>query len=279
MSALRSVAASVWLGIYRDLCWTFPATVLALKTIAPIASAMTVSLIFYLGAATTGSLDPGRLSYVLLGAVLYAHIAAYAYSPTFCIAEGKNLSVFANIYMAPSSSAAYLAGRAVASFLISVCSSLLALVAASCILGATLHVSMPFIVTPLSVTLLLVALAADVPASLGLGYVLGSYSLFASKFEWALPSYISGLLMVFSGAIFPTSVLPWPFAGAANALPFTQFIAAARDAMIYGQLGAYGTSLVLTLLGGISFLLIGLALFTLSERKARKDGVIDRRLA
>jgi ABC-type polysaccharide/polyol phosphate export permease len=279
MSAVRSIAASLWLGIYRDLAWTSPVTVLALRTIAPVASAMTVSIIFYLGSAASGSLDTGRLSYVLVGAVLYAHISAYAYAPTLAIAEGKNLGIFAHVYIAPSSSAAYLAGRTLASFVISLCSSMLALAVAYFVLGAVLRASIPLVVTPVSLCLLFLALLVVVPASLGLGYLLGAYSLFASKFEWALPTYISGLLMVFSGALFPTSILPWPFSAGANALPYTQFIAAARDAIVYGQLSAYWTALLLSVLGGTAFLLVGLALFSLSERKARRDGVIDRRLA
>ena len=56
--------------------------------------------------------------------------------------------------------------------------------------------SIPFIVTPLSMSLLLGALIANVPATLGLGILLAAYTIFASKFEWALPTYVAGLLMV-----------------------------------------------------------------------------------
>jgi ABC-type polysaccharide/polyol phosphate export permease len=122
------------------------------------------------------------------------------------------------------------------------------------------------------------ALFANIPAALGLGYLLGAYSLYASKFEWSLPGYVSGLLMVFSGALFPTSILPWPVSVGAYYLPFTQFIAAARGALLPGS-GDYVSSMALCLLGGAILFAGSLLIYFAAERKARKDGVIDRRLA
>jgi ABC-type polysaccharide/polyol phosphate export permease len=85
--------------------------------------------------------------------------------------------------------------------------------------------------------------------------------------------------MVFSGALFPTSILPWPISAGAQYLPFTQFIAAAREALLPGSSGDYASSMVLCIAGGTVFLAVGLWVYFASERKARKDGVLDRRLA
>ena len=123
------------------------------------------------------------------------------------------------------------------------------------------------------------ALVANIPAALGLGYLLGAYSLYASKFEWSLPGYVAGILMVFSGAIFPPSILPWPVSAISNYIPFTQFIAASRDALIYDLPGAYVESISLCIIGGVILLGVSLWVYFAAERKARKDGVIDRRLA
>ena len=278
-SYLRSMGAVVWLGIYHDIAWTSPIAGLALMTVAPIASAMTTSIIYWLGATTVSSFDPSRIAFVLVGAVLYTHIAAYAYAPTLAIAEGKNLSIFPHVYITPRSSELYLAGRTIASFLISFTSSIVALAVAYYILSTVLKTAIPFIITPLSVTLLIVALILNVPAALGLGYMLGAYSLFASKFEWALPSYVAGILMVFSGALFPPSILPWPLSAFGNALPYTQFISAARDAIIYGSISSYIDAIAYSLVTGFLLLAFGLVLYRSSTKKARRDGVIDRRLA
>ncbi|MBI3858831.1 MAG: hypothetical protein HY296_01110 [Thaumarchaeota archaeon] len=279
MISFRSLFASTWMGIQHDLAWTTPSLAIALRTVAPFASAMTVSIIYWFGVTQSGmALDPTRLAYILVGSTLYAHVASYAWVPTIAIAEGKNLSVFPHIYLTARSTALYVAGRALSAFAISTTTSLAALAAAYFALGSFLHTSIVLIVTPASLFMLAVALLVNIPAALGLGYFLGAYSLYASKFEWSLPGYIAGLLMVFSGALFPTSILPWPVSVGASYLPFTQFIAASRDALIYGRVGDYLWSIGLSALGGVVLLSVSVWVYFAAE-KARKDGVIDRRLA
>ncbi len=281
MTSLRSLMASTWMGIQHDLAWTTPAASLALRTVAPFASAMTVSIIYWFGSTNSpGShFTPLTLAYILVGSTLYAHVASYAWVPTIAIAEGKNLSVFPHIYLTARSTAVYVAGRVVSAFLISTITSVAALGVAYFVLGSFLHTTIPLIVTPTSAFMLGVALLANIPAALGLGYFLGAYSLYASKFEWSLPGYVAGLLMVFSGALFPPTILPWPVSVVATYLPFTQFIAASRDALVYGLPTEYLSSLALCIVGGVLLLALSLFVYFAAERKARKDGVIDRRLA
>lgn len=281
MIGLRPLLASAWMGLQHDLAWTSPALSLALRAVAPFASAMTVSIIYWFGTTNSKGVvfTPAGLAFVLIGSTLYAHVASYAWVPTTAIAEGKNLSVFPHIYLTARSTALYVAGRAVSAFFISTITSVAALVLAYFVLGSFLGVNIPVVATPLSALMVAAALLADIPGALGLGYFLGAYSLYASKFEWSLPGYIAGLLMVFSGALFPTTILPWPVSVAAYYLPFTQFIAAAREALLPGTGGSYASSMVLCLAGGLLLLGAGILVYFASERKARKDGVIDRRLA
>lgn len=278
----RSIYASAWMGIQHDLSWTSPGLSLALRTVAPFASAMTVSLIYWFGSTYSGghvAFSPEKLAYVLVGSTLYAHVASYAWVPTIAIAEGKNLSVFPHIYLTARSTAGYVAGRTFSAFAISTVTSLGALAVAYYVIGSFLSTTIPITVSPLGVLMLGAALLANIPAALGLGYFLGAYSLYASKFEWSLPGYVAGFLMVFSGALFPPSILPWPISVGAAYIPFTQFIAAARFALVPSLGGDYLYSLLLSVVGGFLMLGVGLWVYFLAERKARKDGVIDRRLA
>ncbi len=279
MINFRALYASAWMGIQHDLAWTIPAASLLLDVVAPFASAMTTSIIYWFGATHAGGLDPTHLAFVLVGSTLYAHIAAYAWVPTTAIAEGKNLAVFPHIYLTSRSTASYLAGRALSSFVISTVTSVLALTLAFFVLGSFFHTDIPLILTPASALMLGVALVANIPGALGLGYLLGSYSLYASKFEWSLPGYVAGLLMVFSGALFSPSILPWPVSAVASSLPYTYFISAARDAIVYGQPAAYAQALLYCLIGGVIVLLVSLRIYLAAEKKARRDGVLDRRLA
>jgi ABC-type polysaccharide/polyol phosphate export permease len=282
MISLRSLYAAAWMGIQHDLSWTSPVASLALSVVAPFASAMTVSIIYWFGSTyspTSGGFDAAKLAYVLVGSTLYAHVASYAWVPTVAIAEGKNLAVFPHIYLTGRSTAVYVAGRALASFMISTVTSLAALAVAYFVTGSFFGTTVPLIVNPFSLLMLGGALIANIPASLGLGYLLGAYSLYASKFEWSLPGYVAGLLMVFSGALFPPSTLPWPVSTIATYLPFTQFIAAARDAIVYDMPADYAYSMLLCVVGGAIMLGISLWVYLAAERRARKDGVLDRRLA
>jgi len=280
MLSFRSLFAAAWMGVQHDLAWTAPVASLLLNVVAPFASVMTVSIIYWFGASHgTSAFDPTHLAYILVGAALYAHIAAYAWVPTTAIAEGKNLAVFPHIYITSRSTAVYLAGRALSSFVISTVTSLLALCLAFFAIGSVLHASVPLLVTPLSLAMLGVALLVNIPGALGLGYLLGAYSLYASKFEWSLPGYVAGLLMVFSGALFPPTILPWPLSAGAAALPFTFFISAARDALIYGLPGEYAVSLAYCAVGGVIMLAVFLQVYLKAEKRARRDGVLDRRLA
>jgi ABC-type polysaccharide/polyol phosphate export permease len=279
MTSFRPLFAAAWMGVQHDLSWASPGVALLLNVVAPTASAMTASIIYWFGSSTAGSFDPSRLAFVLVGATLYAHIAAYSWVPTAAIAEGKNLGVFPHIYITSRSSALYLAGRALSSFMVSTTTSMSALVVAYFVLGSFFHTTIPLVVNPSTVFMLAIALLVNIPGALGLGYLLGAYSLYASKFEWALPGYVAGLLMVFSGALFSPSILPWPFSVAAWGLPYTQFISAARDAIVYNSVSAYGTALLYCAIGGAVALLLGLTVFRAAESKARKDGVLDRRLA
>ena len=284
MIGFRSLFASAWMGVQHDLAWTTPALSLVLRAVAPFASAMTTCIIYWFGTrfSPTVTFDPTRLAFVLVGSTMYAHVASYAWVPTVAIAEGKNLSVFPHIYLTSRSTAVYVAGRTLSSFVISVTTSMMALALAFYVLGSFLSTSIPLAISPVTVAMLAVALLANIPGALALGYLLGAYSLYASKFEWSLPGYVAGLLMVFSGALFSPSILPWPISAGAWALPYTQFIGAARDAIAPSLLNppsAYPLAIAYCIVGGVVLLVVSLFVYFAAERKARKDGVIDRRLA
>jgi len=282
MTNFRALFASAWMGVQHDLAWTSPAVSLAIRAVSPFASAMTVSIIYWFGSTYSGGavfFNPTQLAYVLVGSSLYAQVAAYAWVPTAAIAEGKNLAVFPHIYLTARSTALYVAGRTLSAFVISTTASAAALAIAYYVLESFLKTTIPLTINPATVLMVGAALVADIPAALGLGYILGAYSLYASKFEWSLPGYIAGLLMVFSGALYPTTILPFPLSSGATYLPFTQFIAAARVAIVPGISGSYLSSIGLCLMGGAVFLGAGLLIYFAAERKARRDGVIDRRMA
>jgi ABC-2 type transport system permease protein len=279
MSVLRSVLASVRVGWYREFNWTNPFLGFSMRTVGPLAGVIAASSVYFVGSTNTvpSSFDPSRLAYILLGAALYAHIAAYSWVPTLAIAEGKWTYVFPQVYISPHSALPYLTGRTLASFVSSTMSVIASLVVSFYVLSSIFHTNIPFIVNPFTVSLLFVAMLVNILAALGLGLMLSAYTLFATKIEWALPTYVAGLLMVFSEALFPVSLLPHPLSDIANVLPFTEFMRASRQAMIYGNMYSYFSYLGLSVLGGIIFLALGFLAFGYAGRRARRLGVIDKK--
>ncbi len=280
MSIVRTIRASVWVGWHREFSWTHPIIGLAVKSIAPLASVLMALIVYWYGSTFAGKFSATQLTSILVGAALYFHVAAYSWVPTLAIAEGKWTYVFTHVYMSPASSPPYLTGRCLASFVTSSITSVVALVAAYFISLPLFGTPLPLVVTPVSVLLVALAMVVNILAALGLGFLLGGYAIFASKFEWALPSYVAGLLMVFSGALFPVSVLPHPFSDVADVLPFTNFIRAARDVLLVSDnpLWSYATHLGLSLLGGLVMLGLGLVTYRYGENKARRAGVLDRKV-
>ncbi len=279
MSILRSVVASVRVGWYREFNWTNPLLGFSMRTVGPLAGVIAASSVYYVGSSGAGRFNPGQLAFILIGAALYAHVAAYSWVPTLAIAEGKWTYVFPQVYISPHSSLPYLTGRTLASFVSSTLTVIVSLVLSFYVLSSIFNTNIPFIVTPISVSLLFLAMLVNILAALGLGLLLSAYALFATKFEWALPTYVAGLLMVFSEALFPVSFLPHPVSDIANVLPFTEFMRASRYAMIYGDMPSYFLYLALSAIGGIIFLGLGFLAFRYAENRARRLGVIDKKTA
>ena len=280
MSVLRSIVASVRVGWYREFNWTNPFLGFSMRTVGPLAGVIAASSVYFVGSSAAGRFSPSQLAFILIGAALYTHVAAYSWVPTLAIAEGKWTYVFPQVFISPHSSLPYLTGRTLASFFSSTLTVIVSLVLSFFVLSSVFNTSIPFVVTPLSVTLLFFAMLVNILAAFGLGLLLSAYALFATKFEWALPTYVAGLLMVFSEALFPVSFLPHPVSDVANVLPFTEFMRASRQAMIQGgDLYSYFSYIGLATLGGVILLIIGFLAFRYAENRARRLGVIDKKTA
>jgi ABC-type polysaccharide/polyol phosphate export permease len=274
----KAILAAAWMGWQREMEWTNPALSLFIKTVAPTAAVLGAAAVYWFGSSFAGLFTADRLAYILVGASLYAQVAAYAYVPTAAISEGKWSNLYPQVYITPTSSIPYLAGRCLASFADSAPVVAISLVV-SYYASIVLFGSAPTILLSVnSVLMTTAALLVSLPAAMGLGYIIGSYSIFVSRFEWALPSYVSGLLMIFSEALFPASILPYPLQLIAQALPFTYLMRASRAALIYDSWSTFTLSMGYLALGGLILLVIGVVGFNQAERSARGKGLIDKKV-
>jgi ABC-type polysaccharide/polyol phosphate export permease len=278
MKLAKAVFASAWMGWQREMQWANPMFCLIVKTVAPIAAVLTAAAVYWFGSSFAGIFTPEHLAYIILGSSLYSQVSAYAYVPTSAIAEGKWSNLYPQVFITPPSSIPYLAGRCLASFADSAPVIAISLAVSYYASYALFGTPPAFVVTSTSALMVAAALVASLPCAIGLGYVLGSYSVFVSRFEWALPSYVSGLLMIFSEALFPASVLPYPLPVVVEALPFTYLMRASRAALIYNSWSLYLSSMGYLTIGGLVVLAVGIYTFSMAERSARRKGLLDKKV-
>jgi ABC-type polysaccharide/polyol phosphate export permease len=273
---IRKLLASIMLGLEREFGWTFPPLVILLSMIPATAGVLTAVMVYWVGASAAGRADPSWLAFLIVGASLYTHFASYIWAPLSAVSEGKASYTFPLVFISHSS-LSYIAGRVVASFIESSFTAVLALGASTLAVKAILGVTLGLDITPLSIALFSLGMVVGLLAALGLGLMLAAYAIFVTRLEWGLPVYISGTLMIFSEAIFPSSALPSPLPVIAESLPFTHIIRAARAALI-GPLSLYPAEILAAALLGAVWFLAGLAVYAYSERIGRRRGYIDYRV-
>ncbi len=112
--------------------------------------------------------------------------------------------------------------------------------------------------------------------------VYGFGSMFASLVLWAKETgaavqLVRGIIMIFCGISFPIMIMPQWMQNVANVLPFTFGISAARKIMIQnlGLVGARGDILMCLLIGCI-YLVMGRLCFMAVEKKVRDSGSLER---
>ncbi|MCS7145447.1 MAG: ABC transporter permease [Nitrososphaerota archaeon] len=273
---MKKLIASISLGLERELGWTFPPLVVLLGTIPATASVLIVVMIYWVGSSAAGAVDPSWIAFLVVGASLYTHFSSYIWAPISAVSEGKASYTYPLVFIAHSS-LTYVTGRVIASFIESSFSAILALGLSTVAIKALLGVEPTLSFTPLSIALFALGMLVGLLAALGLGLMLAAYAIFVTRLEWGLPVYISGILMIFSEAIFPTSALPPPLHAIAESLPFTHIIRAARAALI-GPPALYSAEIATASLLSATWFLAGVLVYAYSEGLGRRRGYIDLRV-
>lgn len=122
----------------------------------------------------------------------------------------------------------------------------------------------------------IVAFLVMIPGVYGFGAIFASLVLWVKETNSAV-HLARGMMMLLCGITYPITLMPSWMQGAAKCLPFTFGISAARKLMIQGlNLGAAGKDLLLCLLVGVIYLLMGRMSFMAVERQVRNSGSLER---
>ena len=129
----------------------------------------------------------------------------------------------------------------------------------------------------------LAPLALGVVCLVSLGTILGSWTLIIRSQPWFIGEAAAGALYLFSGAIFPVTLLP-PFLQLIGfVLPMTYWLELTRRALLgsgaaaFPVMAAFNNRQLFTILGALTLGLSALAFlaFGYFDRLAREKGMID----
>jgi ABC-2 type transport system permease protein len=152
----------------------------------------------------------------------------------------------------------------------------------------------PFDVTRIHWLLLAVVLVLGTVATLALGLLLAAVCMQTRQESWSYPEAAAGALFLVSGVVFPLAVLPAPVQAVGLLTPLAWWIEGIRHALFPGGLSALGgpgtvytqltgapapdglTIVVLLLATGAVATLAALAVFRVSDRRAKERGLFDQ---
>jgi ABC-2 type transport system permease protein len=274
---LRAFRTATWLGWQIESNWTDPLLFAIYSVVKPLASAAILVVMYSI--ITNGAFSNPLFAYMYLGNAFYMYVASVMTGVSWAVIEDReHYRTLKYIYVAPIDVPVYLLGRGVARFIT-------ASVAVFITIGAgILFFHLPVDLTRVDWPLFLLTLVIGVVMLAMIGLLLAGITLMIARHEGFVGEAVAGALYLFSGAIFPLTILPAILRPIGYLMPTTYWLELLRRAMVsdiaqtfptlpeFNNLQLLG---ILTLLS-LAFGVVSLAAFRYCDRMARERGLIDR---
>jgi len=272
----RSFLPAAWLGWQVESNWTDPLLFIGFSILKPIASVL-ILVFMYKAVSQAGTNDP-IYAYIYLGNTFYIYVGAVMAGASYSILDDRErYRTLKYLYIAPISIPLYLFGRAVARFI----TGSLAVVIT---LGAgVLFFGVPVDLARANWPLFFAALALGIVCLAFMGLIIGGWTMTIRNEPWFIGDGVAAALYLFSGAIFPLTLLPAWLQPIGFALPMTYWLELLRRALLgpgaaaFPSLAGFSNGQLFALLGGITLMFAALSTFAFRyfERRARELGLID----
>lgn len=272
----RSFLPAAWLGWQVESNWTDPLLFIGFSILKPIASVL-ILVFMYKAVSQAGTNDP-IYAYIYLGNTFYIYVGAVMAGASYSILDDRErYRTLKYLYIAPISIPLYLFGRAVARFI----TGSLAVVIT---LGAgVLFFGVPVDLARANWPLFFAALALGIVCLAFMGLIIGGWTMTIRNEPWFIGDGVAAALYLFSGAIFPLTLLPAWLQPIGFALPMTYWLELLRRALLgpgaaaFPSLAGFSNGQLFALLGGITLVFAALSTFAFRyfERRARELGLID----
>jgi ABC-2 type transport system permease protein len=273
----RSFKIAAWLGWQINSNWTDPFLFAVYSIIRPISRAAILVVMY--SVITGGDFTNPLFPYIYLGNAFYTYVFNVMNGVSWAVIDDReHYKTLKYMYVAPIRIPAYLLGRGVAGFLIASLSVLIT------ILAGVLFLHVPFDPLKADWLLFFVTLFIGVIMLSMMGLLLGAVCLLVVRHSGFLAEGVSGVLFLFSGAVYPLDVLPAWLRPVGFAIPITYWLELLRRALVgnvaqaFPTLAAFSNLQLLAILIGLTVLFGALSIyvFRLCDRRARQYGLIDR---
>lgn len=283
---LRTFAVAVRLGWQLEANWTDPFLFFIYSVAKPVSSALIlVVMLEVIGGPAGREFRP----FVVVGSALWAFVISGIAGLAWAILEDRErYRVLKYVYVSPSDFLVVLVGRGVARIAVGIAGVVITLIVGILLLGVTFDPARAN--WPLVVASTILGLGAIV----SLGLLMAGVCIQTRQESWSYPEAFAGALFLITGAVFPLAVLPAPIQIVGLLTPLTWWIAGIREglfpggpdsvggdgsafAALFGHAHPSAPEIVLALLvTGAIATLAALAIFKLSDRRAKRAGLYDR---
>jgi ABC-2 type transport system permease protein len=272
----RSFLPATWLGWQVESNWTDPVLFLIYSAVRPVAGVL-ILVFMYRAVAKTGPGDP-IYAYIYLGNAFYIYVGAVLGGASYTVLDDRErYRVLKYLYVAPINVPVYMFGRAVARFVTGT-------IAVVITIGAgLLFFSLPVNLSQVDWPVFFGALGLGVLCLALMGIILGSFTLTLRMEPWFAGEAVAAALYLFSGAIFPLTILPAWLRPIGFALPMTYWLELLRRALLgpgaaaFPTLAAFSNNQLFAILAGITlaFALLTTVAYRHFDRIAREEGLLD----
>lgn len=257
---LVAMLAETWKGM--QIMWSFKFNLLS--------DVLSLFLIFlginfFMG---YGSFQPDSIAFTLVGFCLWTYAAFAIGNMSFALREEQQQGTVEQMCMGATPFSALLFGRTLSNFIWT--TAIVLVGGGSIALGFQLELGL----TPSVIPVLILALVG----LYGLGFLIGGLTLLFKNIL-SLSNMMQNLLLFLNGAIVPVTAFPNWMTQVTRVLPTTLSIEVVRMITLDGQslLDAWNAGLLpLLALHSTTWFVVGLALFAVADRAARKRGLMGQ---
>jgi ABC-2 type transport system permease protein len=271
-----SFKMAAWLGWQIESNWADPFLFAIYSFVKPLAGAFILVVMY--SVITGADFQSPIFPYIYLGNAFYIYVGQIMTGISFAVIDDReHYKTLKYIYVAPVHFPTYLLGRAVARFLVASISVIITILVGVVFLQININlaaVDWPMFFIGLFVGVFMLAM---------MGLILAGVMLLSVHHVWSIGEAVAGALFLFSGAIFPLSVLPAILQPIGYAMPITYWLELLRRSLVgevaeaFPTLQGFTNLDLLGILVGLTivFAFVSIITFRWCEHRAREKGLLD----